>query len=82
MTSIEVQTALKQSLPAKRELYVVCGGFWQWWRLIYLGMVTYMVEGLCYKPEGPGFQSRLDHRIFFILPNPSSPTMVLGLLSL
>jgi hypothetical protein len=27
MTSIEVQTALKQSLPAKRELYVVCGGF-------------------------------------------------------
>jgi hypothetical protein len=35
--------------------------------------VAQMVEALCYKPEGRGFESR-----FFNLPNPPSHTMALG----
>jgi hypothetical protein len=38
--------------------------------------VAYLVEALCYKPEGPG--SNPDEVDFFNLPNPSSRTMALG----
>jgi hypothetical protein len=40
--------------------------------------VAYLVEALCYKPEGRGFKSRWGHWIFFNWPNPSSRTMALG----
>jgi hypothetical protein len=36
-----------------------------------------MVEALCYKPEGRGFDSRCGGFIFNV-PNPSSRTMALG----
>jgi hypothetical protein len=39
--------------------------------------VAYLVEALCYKPEGRVFDSRWDHWIFN-WPNPSSHTMALG----
>jgi hypothetical protein len=39
-------------------------------------MVVYLVEVLCYKPEGLGTESRRGG--FLNLPNPSSRTMVLG----
>jgi hypothetical protein len=41
-------------------------------------MVTQLVEALCCKPEGHGFDSRWGHWIFFDLPNPSSRTMAVG----
>jgi hypothetical protein len=37
--------------------------------------VAYLVEELCYKPEGRGFEFRLGK--FFNLPNHSSRTMAL-----
>jgi hypothetical protein len=40
--------------------------------------VARLVEELCYKSEGRGFESRRDYWIFFNLPNPSSSTMALG----
>jgi hypothetical protein len=40
--------------------------------------VAWLVEALCYKPEGRRFDSRCGHSIFFNLPNPSSRTMALG----
>jgi hypothetical protein len=36
-----------------------------------------LIETLCYKPEGRGFDSRRGHWIFNS-PNPSSRTMALG----
>jgi hypothetical protein len=47
------------------------------WRSTYQ-VITYLVEALCYKPEGRGFDSRWGHWIFFNLPNPSSRIMGLG----
>jgi hypothetical protein len=41
--------------------------------------VALLVQALCYKPEGRGFDSRLGHWIFSNLPNPSSRNMALGL---
>jgi hypothetical protein len=40
--------------------------------------IAYLVESLCYKPEGCGFDSLLGHRIFFNLPDPSIRTVDLG----
>jgi hypothetical protein len=50
--------------------------------LIILSLMTKgacgnVVEALCYKPEGRGFESR--YHWMFSLPNPSSRTKVLGL---
>jgi hypothetical protein len=39
---------------------------------------VWLVEALCYKPEGPGFDSRLGKWILFIWPNLYSRTMALG----
>jgi hypothetical protein len=39
-------------------------------------VVAKLVEALCYKPEGRGFES--DEMDFFNLPNPSSRSMGLG----
>jgi hypothetical protein len=40
-------------------------------------VVAYLVEALCYKPEGRRFESRRKW-IIFNLPNPSSHTVALG----
>jgi hypothetical protein len=32
-----------------------------------------VVEALCYKPEGRGFETRCDELIFFNIPNPFLP---------
>jgi hypothetical protein len=37
--------------------------------------VAKLVEVLCYKPEGRGFESAKGNRIVFSLPNPSNHTM-------
>jgi hypothetical protein len=39
-------------------------------------VVAQLVEALCYKPEGRGFESSLGG--FFNWPNPSSRTIALG----
>jgi hypothetical protein len=39
--------------------------------------VVKMVQALCYKPKGRGFESRGYRWIFFSLPNPSCHTMTL-----
>jgi hypothetical protein len=39
--------------------------------------VSYMVEALCYKPEGRGFKTLWGHCKVFNLSNPSGRTMVL-----
>jgi hypothetical protein len=39
--------------------------------------LAYLVEALCYSPEGGGFESRLDG-FFFNRPNSSSRTKDLG----
>jgi hypothetical protein len=36
-----------------------------------------MVEALCYKPEGRGFEIRMEPIHFFNLPKSSSPAMAL-----
>jgi hypothetical protein len=41
-------------------------------------VVALLVEALCYKPEGRGFESRCGNW-FFNLPKLSSRTMALGL---
>jgi hypothetical protein len=41
--------------------------------------VACLVEALCYKPEGRGFDSLWSHCIFFNLPNSSSRAMALRL---
>jgi hypothetical protein len=45
--------------------------------LISLTAVAKLVEALCYKPEGRGFECRWGG-FFFNLPNSSSSTMALG----
>jgi hypothetical protein len=41
-----------------------------------------VIEALCYKPEGRGFETRRDEWIFFGLPNPFNCTRPWGLLNL
>jgi hypothetical protein len=41
-----------------------------------------VLNALCYKPEGRGFETLRGELIFFNLPNPSSRTRPCGLLSL
>jgi hypothetical protein len=37
-----------------------------------------MVKGLCYKPQGHGFETRGELFIIIILPNPSGSTRLRG----
>jgi hypothetical protein len=50
--------------------------------LIYLQLfcfaVSYLVEALCYKPEGRGFDYRLSEWMFFNSHSASRHTMALG----
>jgi hypothetical protein len=39
---------------------------------LFKTVVALLVEALCYKPGGRGFESRVGRWIFFNLPNPSS----------
>jgi hypothetical protein len=43
--------------------------------LVTVLIVAQMVEALCYKPEGRGFDFRWGLLIVFSAPNPSSRTM-------
>jgi hypothetical protein len=45
-------------------------------------VVAYLVEAMCYKSEGRGFECQYGHLIVSNLPNPSSCTRRWGLLSL
>jgi hypothetical protein len=42
--------------------------------------MSWLVEAICYKPEGREFGSRRDHFHFINLPNPSSFTIALALI--
>jgi hypothetical protein len=48
--------------------------YYRRWRHV----IAYMVDALCYKPEGRWFETRLCHCILFTLPNLSNRTMALG----
>jgi hypothetical protein len=50
------------------------------WKLYVFMRGSVVVKALCYKPEGRGFDTRLDK--FLNLPNPSGHPRPWGLLSL
>jgi hypothetical protein len=59
--------------PIRQFIYLFSGYVTARWNA-----VAYLVEALCYKPEGRGLESLGSGFFFFNLPNPSSRTMVLG----